>query len=565
MNLRFLISLMALSMLGGCAINPDPPQVKPPTVAPDIEPSEMSVTVDVNISSLETIMNNSVPRTFTASGKKTTEAGQPAASDEMITDDDGALQLNAKMVVFQEELYLEELEKELRARDYSEKDIQDILAKNRTGFADGSGAYPFDSPLKGRVFNASYRAIANRGDINLDVGPNQLIAGMRFNVDLRADWHVCLGWWSGGKCRGVSIRKHEDGKVAGNGDLRSNVGINPDWTVTTQTAANISLSEAWVTIGPFRISVRSVLTPVINKELRKVVGKLDTDMTGKIDLRTPVEQAWPNITQVVQVNEEPQVYLQIVPSEVVWGGINKADEDMVRLGVGMKAKSQITLTNDADSIDLGPLPDIVIREPTEEFALRIPLSVDLPYVSKEVTKSVDGKVFKAKDNIDVRISDVDLSVNGEYVVAKIGFTADIEGRWWEFWRWLDTRGTMYLVAKPTFNEQSQEFGVRDLSFDLNTNQVLVDKAAYLLHDPLVRSIESQVKVSIKDKLDELVTLANENLESVPIEDVGTFMANVNELKVKQIYTAENELLGLEVYLNGRSRIVLLDSLTTKVQ
>ncbi|MEH0667751.1 DUF4403 family protein [Vibrio scophthalmi] len=565
MDLRFLISLMALSMLSGCTINPHPPQGQPPTVAPDIEPSEVSVTADVNISSLEAIINNTVPRTFTASGKKATETGQPTAPDELITDKDGALQLHAKMVVFQEDLYLEELEKELRARDYSEKDIQDILAKNRSGFADGSGAYPFDAPLKGRVFNASYRAIANRGDIDLDVGPDQLIAGMRFNVDLRADWHICLGWWSGGKCRGISIRKHEDGKVAGNGDLRSNVGINPDWTVTTQTAANVSLSEAWVTIGPFRISVRSTLTPVINKELRKVVGKLDTDMTGKIDLRTPVEQAWPNITQVVQVNEDPKVYVQIVPSEVVWGGINKADGGMARLGVGMKAKSQIILTDDVDAIDLGPLPDLVSRAPTGQFALRIPVSIDLSYASEEIMKSLDGKVFKAKDNIDVRINDVDLSVNGEHVVAKVEFSADIEGRWWEFWRWLDTRGTIYLVAKPTFDEQSQEFGVQDLAFDLNTNRVLVDKAAYLLHDPLVRAIESQVKVSIKDNLDELVILANENLDSVPIEDVGTFMANVNELKVKQIYTAENELLGLEVYLNGRSRIVLLDSLTAKIQ
>lgn len=554
-------SLTALLILGGCTINPAPPQELPPTAIPDIDPSEVSVTADLNIRNLETIINNTVPRTFTATGKSAVETDQPSTpDDDLMTDADGAFQLREDMAVFQEDLYLAQLESELRSRDYAEKDIQDILAKNRAGFADGSGAYPYDSIAKGRVFNASYRAIARRGDINLDVGTNELIAGMHFDVDLRADWHVCVGWWSGGKCRGISVRHHEDGKVAGNGKLSSNVGIEPDWTVTTKTAANIRLSEAWVTLGPFRISVRSALTPVINQELRKVVRKLDTDMGEKIDLRTPVEQAWPNITQIVRINDEPQVYVQIVPSELVWGGVTKADSDTARLGVGMKAKSQIILTDDVDPIDLGPLPNVVTRSPTGQFALRIPVSVDLPYASDVIMKNLDGRVFKAKDDIDVRINDVDLSVNGEYVVAKIGFAADIEGRWWEFWRWFDTRGTMYLVAKPTFDEQSQEFGVRDLTFDLNTNQVLVDKAAYLLHDPLVRAIESKVKVSVKDNLDEFVTIANDSLKSVPIKDVGTFAANVSELKVKRIYTANNELIGLEVYLNGTSTIDLLDSL-----
>ncbi|MDE5179057.1 DUF4403 family protein [Vibrio fluvialis] len=558
---RVIPSLTALLILGGCTINPQPPQGQPPTASPDIEPSEVSVKADLNIRNLETIINNTVPRTFTATGKSAAEESpQSTPDDDLMTDADGAFQLREDMAVFQEDLYLAQLESELRSRDYAEKDIQDILAKNRSGFADGSGAYPYESMARGRVFNASYRAIARRGDINLDVGTNQLIAGMHFDTSLRADWHVCVGWWSGDKCRGISVRHHEDGKVAGNGDLSSKVGIEPDWTVTTKTAANIRLSEAWITLGPFRISVRSALTPVINQELRKVVRKLDADMGEKIDLRTPVEQAWPNITQVVRINDDPQVYVQIVPSELVWGGLTKADGDTARFGVGMKAKSQVILTDDVDPIELGPLPNVVTRSPTGQFALRIPVAVDLPYASDVVMKNLDGKVFKAKDNIDVRINDVDLSVNGEYVVAKIGFAADIEGRWWEFWRWFDTRGTMYLVAKPTFDEQSQEFGVRDLTFDLNTNQVLVDKAAYLLHDPLVRAIESQVKVSVKDKLDEFVTIANDSLKSVPIKDVGTFKANVSELKVKRIYTANNELIGLEVYLNGTSAIDLLDSL-----
>jgi len=540
---RLIIMLSAsIIALSGCAIKPKQPNDLPATDYPSPRISDVSVPIDVSISGIRNTFEQNIPRHLgTIRGLGDDDTSFPL----YVYDENNPDKNKDHQLYLHKQEYFKILKKELVKNQIPDERHAEIIASHETMIKEAT------PQQLSRIISVSYRLVATRGNFGLDFARDQIKASMPFNVDIRVDWSVCIGIWWRGKCRGVTIRHGQNGKVSGTGYLSSKVSINEQWVVKTKTRTNVDLRVATINIGPIRLSLRSLLSPIVNSVVRKAVRKIDNKIPGLIPLRREAEKAWLTFTQPHQASSSPDAWIQIVPSEFVWGGITKVGPDTARFGLGVKSWSKITLSDKPGAIDIGPLPKIVTRTPTGQFEINTPFIVDLDYASNIVANAMNGKTFNVKDNVTMEVDNIDLYVNGENIVVKTGFSADVPGRLF------DVCGFMYFTGKPSYDKQGRVFSISNIDFDVNTNQKLLDAAAYLLHKPMVKELEKLMVVPLGKQLDEITKVVNEAVKDVKLGDKGRFKGNIQTIDIDNVYTAANKDVGVDIYLKGKSQVILL--------
>ena len=537
MNKKSVLLLGFLPMfLIGCTITPPKPDVLPPTDYPEPRISDISIPIDVSLSGIATMLNREIP---------TRLVNVPNTPIGIVS---GTPSLAFK---FDSEVYIDRVVELAKERNFSQSKVDEIIEKNRLFFEN-----EVNINALGKIFSGKYRLHLDRGTIYVDAGKDLIKSGMAFDGQARVEWMVCIGWWHRGKCRGIKYSDHADANIGGSAAITSLVSIKPDWKISSRTKVTVKVTVAVIRLGPFRISLRSIVQPIVNREIRRVGPKLDTLVSNTVNVRKEIEKIWPELSRAHKASSEPDVYVQFVPSEFAWGGISKPKENTARLGIGLKASSKVSISDKPDDLPVGSIPRVITRTPSGLFNINVPILIDMEYVGDIIEEAVDGRVYKALKGTTIEVTDVDLTVNGNNIVTKVWVKVHTETVWWNPLTWFDTRGYIYLKGVPTYNTATREVSITNVDFDVNTNQYLLNKAADLLHKPMIKALEKALKAPIGEQLDKATTAARNAIQSVNLGDKATFNGYVNSVEIKGVYTAGNKELGIDVYLKGSSKIII---------
>jgi hypothetical protein len=208
--------------------------------------------------------------------------------------------------------------------------------------------------------------------------------------------------------------------------------------------------------------------------------------------------------------------------------------DTVTVVVGLVANPKL-VTGTAATMTAQSLPAIAITPAPPETGFHIALESELPFdfLSKELTKKLEGRVYPANGET-VIIEKVRLYGSGDLIVMAVSVKGTV-------------KGTVYLTGMPAYDESTRILSVRNPEYTVETKQVLVQAADWLLHSRLRESLAERAAWSIGDRIDaekDLLSRAlNRNLNehvtiSGRIRDLRPVSVGITTNAIKAVLVAD---------------------------
>ena len=326
-------------------------------------------------------------------------------------------------------------------------------------------------------------------------------------------------------------------------DLRfkTKFDLDPDWSVNTQTQAD---GYAWVrrptiSVIGFDVPVTSFVSRMIDKNLGTITKALDQQVRRNVDLRTPVLKVWNTLREPYLLSDKYRTYFQVVPKRILITPL-RFEGRTVRATIGIEG---FTLTTTGAKPDVRPavsLPDLtVVNQVKDDFQIGLLSEASYPEAAKLASEEFVGKTFSFSDNrYSITITSMDMYGQNDNLIIKAGLKGTLTG-------------DIYLRGRPYYDAQSQTISLKDLTYDLDTKNLLQRSASWLLQGTFARTLEKQLTIPVGSYIADMQKLLQERLKNNQLAKGVTINGRIDEIRPDQVYLTPTALLAV---VNARGRI-----------
>ena len=326
-------------------------------------------------------------------------------------------------------------------------------------------------------------------------------------------------------------------------DLRfkTKFDLDRDWSVNTQTQAD---GYGWVrrptiSVVGFNVPVTGFVSRMIDKNLGNITKTLDQQIRRKVDLRTPVLTVWNTLREPYLLSEKYRTYLQVVPKRVLITPL-RFEGRTVRAIIGIEG---FTLTTTGAKPDVRPavsLPDLtVVNQVKDDFQIGLLSEVSYSEAAKLAADEFVGKTFTfSNDRYTITLTSMDLYGQNDNLIIKAGLKGTISG-------------DIYLRGRPYYDAQSQTISLKDITYDLDTKNVLQRSASWLLQGTFARTLEKQLTIPVGSYIADMQKLVQDRLKNNQLAKGVTINGRIDEIRPDQVYLTPTALLAV---VNARGRI-----------
>ncbi|MBC3784566.1 DUF4403 family protein [Spirosoma utsteinense] len=326
-------------------------------------------------------------------------------------------------------------------------------------------------------------------------------------------------------------------------DLRfkTKFDLDQDWSVNTQTQAD---GYGWVrrptvSVVGFNVPITNLVSRMIDKNLGTITKTLDQQIRRNVDLRTPVLKVWNTLRDPYLLSEQYRTYLQVVPKRILITPL-RFEGRTVRATIGIEGFTLTTTGAKPAVIPVVSLPDLtVVTRVKDDFQIGLLSEVSYPEAAKLAAEELVGKNFKfSDDRYNVTVMSIDLYGQNETLIIKAGLKGTITG-------------DIYLRGRPYYDAQSQTISLKDLTYDLDTRNVLQRSASWLLQGTFARTLEKQLTFPVGSYITDMQKLIQERLKNNQVVKGVTMNGRIDEIRPDQVYLTPTALLAV---VNARGRI-----------
>ena len=230
----------------------------------------------------------------------------------------------------------------------------------------------------------------------------------------------------------------------------------------------------------------NVIAGKIQDFLRRQASKNGNGFVQNRYLRQQAGIAWDALQNPIKLTND--LFLLINPQSVHVSP-PAAPGDTVTVVVGLVAKPRLVIGASAP-MTAQSLPAILIMPAQPETGFHIALESELPFdfLSKELTKKLEGRVYPANGET-VIIEKVRLYGSGGSIVMAVSVKGTV-------------KGTVYLTGMPAYDESTRILSMRNPEYTVETKQVLVQAADWLLHTRLREGLAERAAWYIGDRIDD---------------------------------------------------------------
>ncbi len=354
-------------------------------------------------------------------------------------------------------------------------------------------------------------------------GPDSLF---HFRVPLRI--------WAKAGVKVLGFMQYQETEFALDLNFVTRFALGTDWRVSTTTTAEGYnwINKPKLKIAGFEIPVTSLVARQIDKNLGTITRKLDEQVRDKIDLKTPVLNAWNVVRQPYLLSEKYRTWLLVVPRRILMKPFEVRNRTIYST-IGLEG---YTLTQTGPKPDVKPatsLPDLSLAT-TVPNDFRIQLLSEVPYTeaTRLASEQFVGKSYDFRDGAyQITITDIDLYPNNNNLIIKAGLTGSI-------------KGDIYLRGVPYYDPQTRTISLRDLTYDLDTRNVLYRTASWLLQGSFARMMEKQLTIPVGDQLDEATKALQARLTNNPIVKGVILNGKIDHVTPEQVYLTAQSLLAV---------------------
>ncbi|MBO0935898.1 DUF4403 family protein [Fibrella sp. HMF5335] len=316
--------------------------------------------------------------------------------------------------------------------------------------------------------------------------------------------------------------------------------IDPDWSVSTQTRAEgyDFVTTPTVRLVGFDIPITGLVRKAIDNNLGTITAALDKQVKANIDLKTPVLRTWNLVREPYNVSEEFRTWLSVVPRRVLITPL-RFEQGEIRTTIGLEGHTLTTIGPKPPVRPAAALPDLtVVPTVKDDFRVGIIAEATYPEVAELAKKQLVGKSFSFRDGAyNVTVTDIDLYGQNDNLIVKAGITGSVTG-------------DIYLRGQPYYDPQTKTVALRNLTYDLDTKNLLQRAASWLLQSTLAKTMEKNMAFPVGDQIDAIRQSVQERLTNYPLAKGVTLKGKITDVRPDQVYLTPTAMVAV-VYANGK--------------
>jgi hypothetical protein len=293
-------------------------------------------------------------------------------------------------------------------------------------------------------------------------------------------------------------------------------------------------------LGPLILRPRSVLDGLMEPLQRRLSAQVTGKLNEKLNLKAAVAKVWTESQKPVCLDRERKAWLVLRPREVLLYPI-LARHDQLKLAVGLKCFAEIVIGPAPAAPVPVPLPPLTLAAtPDKKFAVAVNSDLFYKDLLQVAAPLLLGKVF-SHDGRSVTVKGIDVYGNGDALVVKVDTAGALDG-------------TIYLTCKPVFDRRTNKLSVDNVEFDLQTRDLLVRSADWLLHSRIREMMQEKLNLDLTSRLAQAQQLAGNSLARVRLNENIYLTGKLTALRLTDLIV-QRDRLSLQVYGEGETEII----------
>lgn len=263
-----------------------------------------------------------------------------------------------------------------------------------------------------------------------------------------------------------------------------------NWKLTTTSKIkdfNWNESPSILVAGK-KIPITYIINPTLSIFKSKISKMIDDAIDKSCDFKPQVLETLGVLSKPFLSSDAYETWFKLIPIELyVTEAVLKNQKITLEMGlkcdmqtmVGMEPKNNY----DASKIVLKP-----VSKMPEKVTVSVAAVSTYQSASKIITKNFKGQEF-ASGKRKVAVQNVEIWQKDKKIIIALSLSGSLNG-------------TIYLSGYPNFNALSKEIYFDELNYVLDTKNVLLKSANWLLQGTILNKIKESCRYSIQENLDE---------------------------------------------------------------
>lgn len=343
----------------------------------------------------------------------------------------------------------------------------------------------------------------------------------------------------------VKIDKSQDIDLRLTVSTSTQLLIDNNWNIKSTTASDFTLTQApGINVLGYKMSFAGIIRDKLKGQLPKLNKLLDEKISTTYNLHNEMLKYWQKLKSPVLLAEQPAKTWGIFePTSFNMAPMKSIDSKNIQLNLAMQSYLQSYLGDNAPQPkngDLIPLKNV--PSTNDNFDLHLPIGVDMTQLRQMVEKEVVGNIYPIPNTKrQVLVNGMDMYGLGNTMVVKLSIVSK------------KIKGDLFVLGTPKFNKETRVVTVENLSFDLQTSNILAKKAAWLASKLFLGTIEKKIRYEAGKQVDDAKTKLQDVLDNIKIDDRVKLAAKVKDLSVDNV-RVEGNALYLDCDITGHNEV-----------
>lgn len=326
-------------------------------------------------------------------------------------------------------------------------------------------------------------------------------------------------------------------------DLKTAYQIQPDWSIQTQTviAGHRWIKRPALQLGTFNLPIGTLVDAIL-RNTRKALGQeIDAIIGETLGLDNVVKNTWDLLFQPLLVAPDYSAWLQVNPTSI----------GMTPIVLRNKILSSTIIVEAKPLVSVGPRPADRSPDPLPAFTqytaaapgfqILVPTQITWEEAERIAKAQILGETYSAGKR-KVTIENLELYGNSEKVVVNTKLAGSYNG-------------SIYLTGKPVYHSEANRITIEDLDFTLETKNVLLKSAGWLLRTTIKNRIHDNLNFLVAQNLGDMRSMLESELNRYQLGAGLRLQGQVKDLTLGGIQLSQTGIL-LNAMLEGEVRITV---------
>ena len=268
--------------------------------------------------------------------------------------------------------------------------------------------------------------------------------------------------------------------------------VSNNWSLTTKSRF---VDYQWIEKPRLRIlgiqvPIQNIAEKIIDSRKGDIEAAIDQAVAGELHLDKEIRKIWRDIQRPLLLNKQPDsLWLVPTPLSVAAGSIAGNTKTItVPLRIGFSTATYFgNRPHVKPSLKLPVLQKVAKVNPISD--LRVLFTIPFADLNRVLSKNLKGRKLELAGGM-IRLKSASVYGGQHALILKTDVGGSVEG-------------TLYFHGKPFFDTLTNTLQIRDVDFDVHTEERLMATADWLLHDKLRDTLRTALKIPLGKQLAEL--------------------------------------------------------------